>query len=95
MKKATYTPEEITAGLLAYDPANDNVEIKEHGVIETNDPKNFELPKVTTRSASQLLKEFLDENNILLSVSPPSEGIKTVSDGSVIFSAPKIIISYK
>lgn len=85
MKKA-FTPDEITAGLLAFDPAEDKtLHVEEEKVSSP----------VQQKSASQLLKEFLEENNLVLTVSPPSEGIKTVSDGSVIFSAPKIICSYK
>ena len=98
MPKRQYSPEEITDKLVGFDPTDKEfpspyADLKPGGVIETDDPKNFSLPIKET--ASEALKRFMDANNIVFTVSPPSEGIKTVSDGSVIFSAPKIVVAYK
>jgi len=83
------TPDEITEKLVKWNPEDDYLKVPD--VEHTTTP----VPPVERKSATELLKSFLDANNIVLSVSPPSEGIKTVSDGSVIFSAPKIIIQYR
>jgi ABC-type polysaccharide/polyol phosphate transport system ATPase subunit len=80
------TPDEITERLLKYDPNND------FPVPEEVPPKEEVLFK---KSASELLKTFLDNNNIVLSVSPVNENIKTISDGSVILSSPRILVNYK
>lgn len=87
MSKKDYTPEEITDKLIGFDPT------------EPEEPSQaIEIPKqefYAKKSPTELLKDFLDTNNLVLTVSPPNENIKTVSDGSIILSAPKILVNYK
>ena len=56
--------------------------------VEITIPKQQHLPK-------ELLERFLLDNNLELTVSPISENIKYVSDGSVILAKPVIRIAYK
>lgn len=83
------TPEQIAemAGNIDWTPTDEKEEKK--GI------KEAAAVAIPNKSASETLKEFLDVNNIVLTVSPPSENIKTVSDGSIILQAPRIIISYR
>jgi hypothetical protein len=93
--KAEESPSEedlITKGLLDFDPTN-----PDKPVIPTPEVTvPVRSPQVSpTKPAAQVLKEFLELNKIELTVSTLTEGIKTVSDGSIILSNPKIIVNYK
>lgn len=88
MPKSEYTPEETIDKLIGFDPTENK---PEEPYFEPATP----TPQQPKQTAAEALKAFLDVNGIQITVSPPSEGIKTVSDGSIILQAPKILVTYK
>lgn len=62
--------------------------------VDTTTPQEQSTPQ-TRKPANQLLREFLDANDMVLKLTPITERMSRVDDGSILIKPSEVVASYR